>query len=56
MKAKNRRIYSKDKEVLVTLREEYIMLGFDTSLDEGCLTVYTLPRKKKSKVDRHRKV
>jgi hypothetical protein len=43
MKVKNLRIYSGD---LVTLQEEYTALGFDTSLDAGVLTVYTIRRKK----------
>lgn len=53
MKPRNRRIYSADQEYLATIRAEYIMLGFDTSLDNGVLTVYALPRKrKKSKAEK----
>lgn len=43
MKVKNLRIYRGD---LATLQEEYTLLGFDTSLDGGVLTVYTIRRKK----------
>lgn len=43
MKVKNLRIYTGD---LVTLQDEYTQLGFDTSLDAGVLTVYTIRRKK----------
>jgi hypothetical protein len=43
MKVKNLKIYTGD---LVTLQEEYTALGFDTSLDAGVLTVYTVKRKK----------
>jgi hypothetical protein len=48
MKPKNLKIYRGD---LVTLREEYTMIGFDTSLDDGVLTVYTLKRKKPKSTD-----
>jgi hypothetical protein len=48
MKVKNLRIYTGD---LVTLQEEYTALGFDTSLDAGILTVYTIRRKKEKKVE-----
>lgn len=47
MKPRNKRIYNLNQEVLVTLREEYIMLGFDTSIEPGCLTIYARKRKKK---------
>ena len=47
MKPKNKKIYHQSQEVLTTLRSEYIMLGFDTELENGCLTVFTLPKKKK---------
>jgi len=43
MKVKNLKIYTGD---LVTLQDEYTQLGFDTSLDGGVLTVYTVKRKK----------
>jgi hypothetical protein len=49
MKVKNLRIYSGD---LATLQEEYTALGFDTSLDAGVLTVYTVRRKKEKKDDK----
>lgn len=48
MKVKNKKIYTGD---LVTLQDEYTQLGFDTSLDAGVLTVYTV-RRKKLKVDK----
>jgi len=47
MKARNKRFYSTDREYLVTLRQEYIMLGFDTSLEDGVLTIYTYRRKQR---------
>lgn len=43
MKPKNLKIYTGD---LAVLQEEYTQLGFDTSLDAGVLTVYTVRRKK----------
>lgn len=49
MRPRNKRIYSLDKEYLTRLREEYTLLGFDTSLERGMLTVYALPRKRKRK-------
>lgn len=48
MKVKNLRIYTGDLE---RLREEYTMIGFDTSLDAGVLTVYTIRRKKEKKAE-----
>lgn len=48
-RARNKRIYSTNREMLVTLREEFIMLGFDTRLDPGMLTIFTLPRRRKRK-------
>lgn len=49
MRPKNLRIYNKDQETLVKLREEYIMLGYHTKLDTGVLTVLSLPPKKQKK-------
>lgn len=49
MKVKNLKIYTGD---LVTLQEEYTALGFDTSLDGGVLTVYTVRRKKAKTEDK----
>jgi hypothetical protein len=46
MKVRNLKIYTGD---LATLQEEYTQLGFDTSLDNGVLTVYALKRKKAKK-------
>lgn len=46
MKISNKHVYSEDQDHLVTLREEYIQLGFDTDLTTGHLTVYTIRRKK----------
>jgi len=40
---KNLKIYTGDLE---TLKEEYLSLGFDVSLDGGVLTVYALKQKK----------
>lgn len=54
-RARNLRIYNTDPEVLATLRSEYIMLGFDTSLENGCLTVYALRRKKPKKKDNEKR-
>lgn len=59
-KVKNKRIYNTDPEVLATLRAEYILLGFDTSLEDGCLTIYTRKRKKpkgqkRDKVERNKR-
>lgn len=54
-KPKNMRIYNTDPMVLATLREEYILLGFDTSIERGCLTVYTRKRKKPSKKKQDKK-
>lgn len=52
MKIKNKKIYTGD---LKTLQEEYTMLGFDTSLDNGVLTVYTIRRKREKKTETNRK-
>lgn len=49
MKVKNLRLYTGDLE---TLKEEYLSLGFDVSLDNGVLTVYALKRKTKKKDDK----
>lgn len=46
MRIRNKRIYSLDREYLTTLREEYTLLGFDTKLERGVLTIYALKRKK----------
>lgn len=51
MKPKNKKIYTGD---LVTLQEEYTSMGFDTSLDAGVLTVYTV-RRKKEKTEKNNK-
>lgn len=53
-KPKNLHIYNKDQEVLVTLRAEYIMLGFDTELESGHLTVLTRKRKKVKKKEKEK--
>jgi hypothetical protein len=52
MKPKNKKIYEGD---LVTLKEEYTALGFDTDLTDGVLTVFTIKRKKESKETSNRK-
>lgn len=52
MKPKNKKIYTGN---LPVLQEEYTMLGFDTSLDNGVLTVYTIRRKKEKKDPTNRK-
>lgn len=49
MKVRNLKIYTGD---LVTLQEEYTQLGFDTSLVEGVLTVFTVRRKKAKDEDK----
>lgn len=52
MKIKNKRVYNSDPTVLATLREEYTSMGFDTSMETGCLVVYVRKRKKpKPKAD-----
>lgn len=52
MKIKNLRLYRGD---LVTLRDEYTQMGFDTSLDNGVLTVYAIRRKKAKKDEKRGK-
>lgn len=49
MRITDKKIYNTDQSVLVTLREEYISLGFDTSLELGCLTVHSRKKSKKQK-------
>lgn len=49
-KIKNRKIYSDDQEYLIRLREDYSYIGYDTSLEDGELTVYAIPRKKLKEV------
>ena len=45
MRTQAKRIYSKDQEYLVKLREEYTLYGgFETSLERGVLIIW--PRKK----------
>lgn len=39
-------VVSNDTEYLVRLREDYILLGFDTSLERGLLRVYPRRRRK----------
>jgi len=51
VKPKNKKIYTGD---LVTLQAEYTSMGFDTSLDGGVLTVYTV-RRKKEKTDKKKR-
>ncbi len=46
MKAKNKTIFQYDLETTKRLQQEYIDLGFDTSMDSGVLTVYALKEKK----------
>lgn len=45
MKPRNKKIYNADQAVLAELRAEYEMLGFETRLDPGELTVYARKRK-----------
>lgn len=53
MKVTNKHVYNTDQDYLVTLREEYTQLGFDTDLSTGHLTVFTVRRKKaKAKDDK----
>jgi hypothetical protein len=49
MKNKNQVIYSEDNDKLKRLQEEYTMIGFDTSLAPGALTVYAVPRNARSR-------
>ncbi len=49
MAVNNKHIYSDNQDELKTLREEYAMIGFDTTLESGKLTVYALKRKKPKK-------
>ena len=46
MSVKNLKIYRDNQEELVTLQEEYRMIGHDTQLGRGVLTVFALRRKK----------
>lgn len=46
MKVTNKHVYNADQDYLVTLRDEYTQLGFDTDLSTGHLTVFTIRRKK----------
>ena len=58
MNIRNKRIYSKDQEYLVKLREEYTLYGgWDTKLEQGCLTIFAYKRKKpkKDKKDKKRR-
>ena len=43
-RVRNHVIYSDNQDILRRLREEYEMLGRDTELAEGRLTVLALPR------------
>lgn len=54
MGIKNKYIYNADPMILATLREEYEMLGYHTTLPEpGVLIVHTRrPRKKKVKEEK----
>lgn len=55
---KKKRIYSKDREFLKRVQEEYTLLGFDTGLDNECLTVFTtrnLDREEKRRAKRRRR-
>lgn len=50
MRIKNRRIYSRDQEFLVKLREEYTLYGgWDTKLEQGCLTIFAYKQKRPKK-------
>lgn len=46
MAIKNLKIYRDSQEELKRLREEYTMIGYDTHLGNGVLTVFTLRRRK----------
>lgn len=54
MRVRNKHLYSTDQELLVTLRQEYIMLGFFTTLERGHLVVHARrpPRKAKKEHDK----
>ena len=52
---KNKHFYNQDQAVLVTLREEFIMLGFETELEPGHLTVLSRRKKKVKREKRDKK-
>jgi hypothetical protein len=45
-KPKNHIITSKDQSELVRLKEEYDMIGRETKLEQGKLTIFALPQKR----------
>lgn len=47
-------ITNRDQQVLVDLRVEYEMLGFQTSIEPGALTVYSTKKKKKTKKEKEK--
>lgn len=47
-------ITNKDQQVLVDLRADYIMLGFETSIERGALTIYSKRKTKKTKKEREK--
>lgn len=48
MKAKNQVIHSKDQELLRRLYDEYVnYIGRSGKLEEGTLTLFALPKRKK---------
>lgn len=55
MKIRNKRIYSTDQAVLLNLQTEYIMLGFDTTLEPGVLTVHATRKRARKKKERKAK-
>jgi hypothetical protein len=46
-KHKNYVIFDTSQEMLQRLAEEYIMIGREVKLDQGRLTVFALPRKRR---------
>lgn len=53
MKAKNQHLYSKDQEKLKQWAEESRSAGRDVLLEDGHLTVYALPQKRKQREDKN---
>jgi hypothetical protein len=51
VKIRNKHIYSKSQEYLVTIKAEFASLGFDTILEDGHLIVLSRRRKKVKKKD-----
>lgn len=52
---KKKRIYSKDREFLQRVNEEYLSLGFDTALDDDCVTVFTTRKRDQEEARKARK-